>query len=65
MIINVQPENSNRTVAITYIANDISLVSKILLGYEEVLHMANKIGDNSCQSNFDKRSSNIGYFLVI
>ena len=27
--------------------------------------MAKKIGDKSCQSNFDKRSSDFGSFLVI
>ena len=26
--------------------------------------MAKKIGDKSCQSNFDKRSSDFGSFLV-
>ena len=45
------------------IANDVLLVSKILLGYEEALE-PRKIGDKSCQSNFDKRSSDFGSFLV-
>ena len=27
----------------SYLANDVLLVSKILLGYEEALHMAKKI----------------------
>ena len=26
--------------------------------------MAPKIGDMSCQSNFDKRSSDFGFFLI-
>ena len=45
-------------------ANDVLLVSKILLGYEEAL-WSKKIGDESCQSNFDKLSSDFGSFLVI
>ena len=40
------------------------LVSKILLGNEEALR-PNKIGDKSCQSNFDKQLSDFGSFLVI
>ena len=37
---------------------------KYFLGYEEV-SWSKKIGDKSCQSNFDKRSSDFGSFLVI
>jgi hypothetical protein len=45
------------------IANDALLVSKILLDYDEALW--SKIGDKACQSNFDKRLSDFGSFLVI
>ena len=48
----------------SYVANDILLVSKILLGYEEAL-WSKKVGDKLCQSNFDKRLSAFGSFLVI
>ena len=34
------------------------------IGYEEEI-MAKKIGDKSCQSNFDKQSSDFGSFLVV
>ena len=37
------------------------MVSKILLGYEEALWP--KIGDKSCQSNFETRSSDFGSCL--
>ena len=46
------------------LANDVLLVSKILLGYEKALWLK-KIGDKSCQSNFDTRASDFGSFLVI
>jgi hypothetical protein len=36
----------------------------MLLGYEEALWQK-KIGDKSCQSNFDKRLSDFGSFLDI
>ena len=42
--------------------NGVLLVSKILLGYEEALWLK-KIGDISCQSNFDKCSSDFGSFF--
>ena len=37
---------------------------KIFLGYEEAL-WPKKIGDKSCQSNFDTRASDSAFFLVI
>ena len=43
---------------------DVLLVSNILLSYEEALWQK-KIGDKSCQSNFDTRASDFGSFLVI
>ena len=46
------------------LANDVWLVSKMLIGYEEALEPT-KIGDKSCQSNFDKPLSDFGSFLVI
>ena len=47
----------------TVLANDVSLVSKILLGYEEALWP--KKLEISGQSNFDTRASDFGSFLVI
>ena len=47
-----------------YLANDVLLVSKILLGYEEA-SWPKQFGDKSCQSNSDKRVSDCGSFLVI
>ena len=38
--------------------------SRVLLGHEEA-NGPKKNGDKSCQSNFDKRSSDFGSFLVI
>ena len=46
------------------LANDVLLVTKLLLGYEEAF-WSKKVGDKSCQSNFDKRSSDFGSFLLI
>ena len=46
------------------LANDVLLVSKIVLGYEEAL-WPQKIGDKSCQSNVDTRASDFGSFLLI
>ena len=48
----------------SYLANDVLLVSKIVLGYEEAL-WPKKIEEKSCQSNFDTRASDFGSFLVI
>ena len=45
------------------LANDVFLVYRILLGYEEAL-WPKKIVDKSCQSNFDVRLSDFGSFLV-
>ena len=39
--------------------------SEILLGYVDCRSIvAKKIGDKSCQSNFDTQASDIGSFLV-
>ena len=46
------------------LANEVSLVSKILLGYEEAL-WPTKIGNKSWQSNSDKQTSDFDSFLVI
>ena len=43
----------------SYLANDVLLVFKILLGYEEALR-PKKIGDKSCQSNFVTRALDFG-----
>ena len=45
------------------LANYVLLVSKILLGIFRSI-MAKKIGDKSCQSNFDKRSSDFSHLIT-
>ena len=42
----------------------VLLVSEILLGYEEAL-LPKKIGDKPCHTNFVKRWSDFGSFLVM
>ena len=46
------------------LVDDVLLVSKILLAYEEAL-WPKKVGDKSCKSKFDKWLSDFGSFLVI
>jgi hypothetical protein len=45
------------------LANDVLLVSKILLENEEALWQKN--GDKSYQSNFDKRLLDFGVFFFV
>ena len=42
--------------------SDVLLISKIILGYEQAL-WPKKIGDKSCQSNFDKGLVRFWIFL--
>ena len=44
-----------------FLANDVLLVSELLLGYEEAFYQKN--GDNSYQSNYDIRLSDFGSFF--
>ena len=42
--------------------NDVLLFYKIALGFEDC---GQKVGEKSCQSNFDTQASDFGSFLVI